>query len=224
MHQTKIRAPFRSVSMSAAIALILSACHHPAPERSPAPDGVVAQDYRMTVRVSAGLAALTAVGLWWFGARLGAWLSRWQLSTLAAAVMVVVTAGTDLTLFSQWAPTRTYLNYEASRMLAGLLPPGTLVHGKLANGLALENGITPLFVGRGFGNYADRLERDDARYILTYTVPEAGYEGDVILDVLERYPQRRIIIEFDVQETAGPDRAALIDKFPDGPETRARHQ
>ena len=96
------------------------------------------------------------------------------------------------------------------------------MHGKLANGLSLENAITPVFVGRGFGNYADRLERDDARYILSYTLPEPGYEGDVILDVLQHYPQRRVITEFDVQETPGPDRAALILKFPDGPDRRAR--
>ena len=38
---------------------------------------------------------------------------------------------------------RTYANVEASRELARRLPPGTLVHGKLANGLALENRIRP---------------------------------------------------------------------------------
>ena len=58
-----------------------------------------------------------------------------------------------------------------------MLPPGTLVHGKLANGLALENGIRPIFVGRGFGNYEDRKQRDDVRYILTYVAPCIGYEG-----------------------------------------------
>ena len=34
---------------------------------------------------------------------------------------------------------RTYKNYEASLALGRALPPGTLVQGKLANGLALEN-------------------------------------------------------------------------------------
>ncbi|MCR4376460.1 MAG: hypothetical protein NUW22_16590, partial [Acidobacteria bacterium] len=105
---------------------------------------------------------------------------------------------------------------------------GTVVHGKLANGLALENRIAPIFVGRGFGNYADRLERDDARYILTYTTangrPDLGYEGRVILDVLRHYPNQRVIAEFAVDETPGSDRAALIAKFPDGPEPRARYQ
>ena len=55
--------------------------------------------------------------------------------------------------FVQWAAGRTYKNYEASLELGRVLPPGTLVHGKLANGLALENRIRPIFVGRGFGNY-----------------------------------------------------------------------
>ena len=58
-----------------------------------------------------------------------------------------------------------------------MLPPGTLVHGKLANGLALENRIRPIFVGRGFGNYDDRKTRDDVRYILTYVAPSLGYES-----------------------------------------------
>ena len=98
------------------------------------------------------------------------------------------------------------------------LPPGTLVHGKLANGLSLENSIRPVFVGRGFGNYEDRKQRDDVRYILTYVAPALGYEGPVILDVLLAYPKRAVIMTFDVAETtAGGDRAALFDKF--GPAT-----
>ena len=57
------------------------------------------------------------------------------------------------------------------------LPPGTLVHGKLANGLALESRITPVFVGRGFGNYEDRARRPDIRYLLTYVSPSPGLES-----------------------------------------------
>jgi hypothetical protein len=95
------------------------------------------------------------------------------------------------------------------------LPPGTLVQGKLANGLALENRIKPIFVGRGFGNYDDRLQRDDARYLLTYVYPWYGYEGPVIRDVLDRCPGWRILKTFDVAESAsGQDRAALILKAP----------
>ena len=62
----------------------------------------------------------------------------------------------QLVQFAQWAAGRTYKNYEASRRARPALPPGTLVHGKLANGLSLENRIRPIFVGRGFGNYEDR--------------------------------------------------------------------
>jgi hypothetical protein len=120
--------------------------------------------------------------------------------------------------YVQWAAGRTYENYEASVELGRVLPPGTLVHGKLANGLSLENRIKPIFVGRGFGNYADRKTRDDVRYILTYIAPSVGYESQrknpVIQDVLDAYPNRKIIMTFDVAETAtGHDRAALIDKF-----------
>ena len=76
-----------------------------------------------------------------------------------------------------------------------MVPAGTLVQGKLANGLALENRIRPLFVGNGFGNYADRLQRDDVRYILTYDLPRIGYESSrrigLIQGILDRYPGRR---------------------------------
>ncbi len=78
-----------------------------------------------------------------------------------------------------------------------------------------------MFVGRGFGNYDDRRTRDDVRYILTYIAPSLGYESQagnpVIMDVLEAYPDRRIVMTFDVAETpSGHDRAALIDKFGSG--------
>jgi hypothetical protein len=185
---------------------------------------VLANDYSLTVQASAALALLVAAALLW---RWPAWKDRLTTHRLpfpAALAVVVLTCGTDLTLYGQWAGQRTFDNVEASRALATRVPPRTLVHGKLANGLSLENQIAPLFVGRGFGNYADRLERDDARYILTYTQPRLGFEGPVILDVLQHYPGQRVIAEFDVDETPGADRAALIDKFPDRPESRARHQ
>jgi hypothetical protein len=87
------------------------------------------------------------------------------------------------------------------------------VQGKLANGLALDNRIRPLFIGHGFGNYATRTAREDVRYILTYTSPWLGYEGDQIKDVLDASPGWRIIMSFDVAESRyGNDTAALIDK------------
>ena len=106
-------------------------------------------------------------------------------------------------------------NYDASGALGPALPEGTLVQGKLANGLALENRIRPIFIGREFGNYDDRLERDDVRYLLTYSAPRLGYEGAVILDVLAAYPDRKVIWSADVAETtSGHDRAVLFDKGP----------
>jgi hypothetical protein len=65
------------------------------------------------------------------------------------------------------------------------------------------------------------MRRDDVRYILTYVAPSFGYESQahnpVIQDVIDAYPNQRIIMTFDVAETAtGHDRAALIDKFGSG--------
>ena len=172
------------------------------------------------VRIAAALALV-------FGAVL---FSTWPRlpRSLAAAIprrgvillLILLSAG-NLIQYLQWAVGRTYKNYEASRELGRLLPPGTLVHGKLANGLALENSIRPVFVGRGFGNYDDRKTRDDVRYILTYIAPSLGYESQarnpIIQDVIDAYPDRKIVATFDVRETAtGHDRAALIDKFGGG--------
>ena len=62
-----------------------------------------------------------------------------------------------------------------------------------------------IFVGRGFGNYDDRLQRDDVRYILTYDLPERrirkpGRSG-LIQEILDAIRNRRIIATFDVDET-----------------------
>jgi hypothetical protein len=166
------------------------------------------------VRLSAGLAVLATLATYAAWPRILAFLTGPQWSTFAALALAVIVSLGQLGQFVQWAMGRTYKNYRASVELATLLPPGTLVHGKLANGLALENTIRPIFVGREFGNYADRKQRDDVRYILTYVAPYVGYEGTVIRDVLEAYPNRIIIKTFDVAEsTTGHDRAALIDKF-----------
>jgi hypothetical protein len=51
------------------------------------------------------------------------------------------------------------------------------------------------------------------RYILTYTSPSIGYEGSQIKDVLDASPGWRIIMSFEVAESAsGTDTAALIEK------------
>lgn len=171
-------------------------------------------EIRPGVRIAAAFAVIAAAIIYGTWPRLPRWLSgqRWRTSTAVVAVSLV--CGGDLVQYAQWATGRTYKNFEASRALGLYLAPGTLVHGKLANGLALENQIRPVFVGRGFGNYDDRRARDDVRYILTYIEPRVGYEGPVIRDVLDAYPHRRIIMTFDVAETTGGhDRAALIEKF-----------
>jgi 4-amino-4-deoxy-L-arabinose transferase-like glycosyltransferase len=170
------------------------------------------------VRMAAGAALVFTVLLYATWPRIPRAISqpRWT-PTAGLALALLVSAG-SLAQYAQWATARTYKNVEASRYIGRLLPAGTLVHGKLANGLALENRIRPIFVGRGFGNYDDRKTRDDVRYILTYVTPSPGYESQrqnpVIQDVLDAYPGRRVVATFDVAETAtGHDKAALIDKF-----------
>ena len=170
------------------------------------------------VRFSAALAAVAGLLIAWRWRAICEWLARQQITAHAALALTVIAVVGDLVQYGQWAVSRTYENHRASIELGRVLPPGTLVHGKLANGLSLENRIRPIFVGRGFGNYEDRTTRDDVRYILTYIAPSLGYESQrqnpVIKDVLDAYPNRSIIMTFDVAETAtGRDRAALIDKF-----------
>jgi hypothetical protein len=175
-------------------------------------------EIRPNVRLAAGLAVAITAGIYATWPRLPRALSKGRWSPAAGfAIAILVSAG-QVAQFAQWAAGRSYKNYEASLELGRRLAPGTMVHGKLANGLALENRIRPIFVGRGFGNYEDRKRRDDVRYILTYVAPSLGYESQahdpVIRDVIGAYPDQRIIMTFDVAETAtGHDRAALIDKF-----------
>jgi len=177
---------------------------------------VAVYEPRPGVRLGAALAILGTGLLYLTWPKLPKLLAARQWSPAAAMLVAALVSGGQLVQFAQWAMDRTYKNYLASVEIGTVLPRGTLVHGKLANGLALENGIKPVFVGRGFGNYDDRKERDDVRYILTYVAPYIGYEGPVIRDVLAAYPNRTTIKTFDVAETAtGHDRAALIDKFGD---------
>jgi hypothetical protein len=176
---------------------------------------VFAPEIRAAVRTGAAAAVVVTAALYVAWPRVAAWLSQRVVPLGVATGIVLSIAAIDLAQYVRWAAGRTYKNVEASALVGAWLPPGTLVQGKLANGLALENRIKPIFVGRGFGNYEDRFTRDDTRYLLTYVDPRFGYEGPVIRDVLEACPGWRILRTFDVAETAtGHDRAALILKAP----------
>jgi 4-amino-4-deoxy-L-arabinose transferase-like glycosyltransferase len=166
------------------------------------------------VRWSAAVAVLAGALIAWRWRLVTTWLARQRMTAGAAWMLTAIAVFGDAAQYLHWARTRTSHNYEASIAVGRLLDDGTLVHGKLANGLALENRIRPVFIGTGFGNYDDRFVRDDVRYILTYISPRIGYEGRVIRDVVDAYPDRRILATFPVAETMlGNDRAALIDKF-----------
>ncbi|MEW5984940.1 MAG: glycosyltransferase family 39 protein [Acidobacteriota bacterium] len=180
-------------------------------------------DVRAGVYLSAGVAAVAWACIVWQWRRLCEWLGRQRIAASGALALVLLVVAGDLAQYAQWGARRTALNYDASRAVGRVLPPGTLVHGKLANGLSLENRIRPVFVGRGFGNFADRTRRDDIPYVLTYLLPRIGYEGSVITDVLDAYPGRTVIATFDVAETAsGHDVAALVAKFGPGAPRESR--
>jgi 4-amino-4-deoxy-L-arabinose transferase-like glycosyltransferase len=179
--------------------------------------------YHAVVVVSAVAAA--AMGLLMLAAwtRSARWLARPRPPLAVIVVAAVATMAGDIWHFARWARTRQEVNYRASIEVGRLLPAGTPVQGKLANGLSLDNLIRPIFIGRGFGNYADRLQREDVGYILTYVSPSEGYESQpgLIGEILDHYPRRRVIATFAVDETGGVDRAALIEKVP-GSDPRAR--
>jgi 4-amino-4-deoxy-L-arabinose transferase-like glycosyltransferase len=168
-------------------------------------------------RPSVWVAAAGAIAVWLWTLvtwpKVPQWLARerWR-PALSIVLLLLITMG-DIAEYVQWAVGRSYKNYAASVAIGRWVPAGTLVHGKLANGLSLENGIRPVFVGTHFGNYDDRLRRDDVQYLLTYVEPRIGFEGPVILDVLAAYPNWRILRTVEVAETPGAhDRAALIVK------------
>lgn len=170
-------------------------------------------DIGASVRSAAAMAAVIVATLVaaWPRLRSRAAAVSWS-PRLAVAFVLLVVAG-DVAQYARWAGARSYYNYDASVAIGRVLAPGTLVQGKLANGLALDNGIRPLFIGPGFGNYADRFERPDAAWILTYSRPRLGFEGAVVREVLERLPGWQVHARFPVAETrAAPDEAVLIRK------------
>lgn len=166
-----------------------------------------------SVRVGAGAALLVAGALLAAWPRLAPRLRQVGWRPAVAWLVVAVIAAGDLAHFARWAARHTSRNYEASLAVGRRLPAGALVQGKLANGLALDNRIRPLFIGPGFGNYADRHQRHDVKWILTYDRPWLGYEGAVIREVLASQPGWAVVLELPVAETpAGDDRAVLIRK------------
>jgi 4-amino-4-deoxy-L-arabinose transferase-like glycosyltransferase len=181
-------------------------------------DEIASGNFRTTVRYSAAIPVIWTVALLFRWRKIHQMASGQRLAPALVGVLLAIAVGFNLIEYSQWAAHAQDYNYRASIEVGAIVPPGTLIQGKLANGLSLDNRIRPIFIGNGFGNYADRLQRDDVRYILTYTLPRVGYEsghdGRLITELLERYPNRHDVASFEVDETPAPDRATLIDKFP----------
>jgi 4-amino-4-deoxy-L-arabinose transferase-like glycosyltransferase len=179
------------------------------------------------VRISAVLAGAGTLMLMLRWSALAGALARTRVAPQAAALWIAAAVVVDGVQFAEWARAHRQVNYEASVALGARLPPGTVVQGKLANGLSLENRIRPFFVGNGFGNYDGRFDPADGRYILTYDLPRLGYESSdgsgLIGGILALAPGWRQVATFDVDETPDRDRAVLIDKFPNGLQPDARH-
>jgi hypothetical protein len=214
------RLPFRRTLLAVPIVLAFAYVLAGPLVRVPFLDDLHANVFRQAVRWSGFAAAVLCAALYVRWSRTARLLARVRWGLGAGLFVVVGVMGMDLRQYAQWASIRTSKNYEAMLAVGRWLPPGTLVHGKLANGLALESRITPIFVGRGFGNYEDRASRTDIRYLLTYLRPSFGYESQarnpVTSEILAACPGWRIVREFDVAESpGGHDRAALIDKYPD---------
>ena len=176
--------------------------------------------FRTAVQLSAVIALLLTFNLitaWrWLIGR----LSEIWVSPVFATLVVAAVCGYDLIEYVNWAAQRTSITYEASRKLGETLPAETLVQGKMANALDLENRIRPVFIGREFGNYDDRFDRNDVRYILTYIASRPYVESSpgLIKEILDRYPNKEIVttLKVDVDETGVSDRVALFDKFGHG--------
>jgi hypothetical protein len=213
-----VSAPARARLLFAPLALALLYLLCGAALRSLLVDKTAEHPYLLDVRLSAGVAILGVAVLFARWRPIVGWLASHGMSWRAAVVLIAAITLWNLGQYAGWAAARTELNYRASLALGERLPPGTLVQGKLANGMDLENTIRPIFIGHGFGNYADRFERADVRYILTYDLPSLGFESQhdsgMIRELLDRYPQHQTVATFDVEETPGPDRAVLIDKHP----------
>ncbi len=175
-------------------------------------------EIRPGVRWSALAAAALTAAFYATWTRTTRWLAHGAIGAPAALALAALVMAGDLAQFGQYLAGLTFRNIAAMRLVADRLPPGTLVHGKLANGLALESRIRPVFVGNHFGNYDDRFTREDAKYILTYVSPYVGYEGPVIREVLDAYPGKQLLWTVPVAESAGgADLAALFLKRPAPP-------
>ena len=113
-------------------------------------------EVRPNVRLAAALATLLSAALYATWPRTARWLAGpVERAALGLLVATLVAAGRSRSPSSgpPAGRTRTTPPHSSS---AGRCRPARSYHGKLANGLALENRIKPVVRRREFGNYADR--------------------------------------------------------------------
>ncbi len=112
--------------------------------------------------------------------------------------------------FYIWARDRSYLVINASREIGKILPEGTKVQGSLANALSLENKIIPYSISDGYDNFADMLNREDIKYILTSEEPYLGSENRAMQKLVNAYPNSRVIKKFDLHKAKGENVSVVL--------------
>jgi hypothetical protein len=90
---------------------------------------------------------------WWPSIARSCRAAESVLNWLRAIVLIMLVAW-NLGSIARWGAHHDDCGTIARPVELGRLPRGHPVQGKLANGLALDNRIRPIFVGNGFGNYA----------------------------------------------------------------------
>ena len=178
-------------------------------------DQIHANYFKVTVRLAAGLAVALTAGFCAFWPQVTAWFANQRVSLAAAVVLATVLITWNLGQYtvgglaaSSTIAHRWRLALPCRRIRFSRASSPTAWRLRTAFGLSLSAGF----------NYDDRFERNDARYILTYGLSSVGFESQsgsgLIQEILDRYPNRRIIEKFEIDETPGPDQAWLIEKSP----------
>ena len=113
-------------------------------------------------------AVATSLVIWRWARDRAARLCRRRVPVWAAGALLVISlAGTSARLPAGRGRGRSSTTWRRSRS-DGRSRRARSSKASWPTASRSKTGSDPLFVGHGFGNYADRLTRDDARYILTY--------------------------------------------------------
>jgi len=125
--------------------------------------------------------------------------------------------------YLSWFSQLDYTYISISRDIGRILPERIKVQGSMASAFSLENKIFPIFIGEGYANYRDMLNRTDVKYVITYIYPGKGYETGMMGIFMKNYPNAKLIKQWRFSEkmqnqTTGVyeySYVGLFDKYPD---------